>query len=157
VFGTGWLLDRQRTLLASVQRGWAWRLIIGAACIGVCLALAATEFGLRVEHDRAWRFVYALAYAAGLIACTLGFVGAGLRFLSRPSRSVRYLADASYWMYIAHLPLVMALQTAWAHVAAPWWLKFAAVVLATCALLLWSYKLWVRPTWIGALLNGQRR
>ena len=62
-----------------------------------------------------------------------------MRFLSAPSRPLRYLADASYWMYIAHLPLVMALQTAWMGLGAPWWLKFAAVVLATCALLLWSY------------------
>jgi len=84
-------------------------------------------------------------------------IGAGMRFLSAPSRPLRYLADASYWMYIAHLPLVMALQTAWMGLGAPWWLKFAAVVLAGCALLLWSYRLWVRPTWIGALLNGSRR
>jgi glucan biosynthesis protein C len=144
-------------LLASVQRGWAARLAIGMVCAVVCLVLAASEFGLRVEQERAWRFVYALVYALALIGCTLGFVGAGLRFLSRPSRRVRYLADASYWMYIAHLPLVMALQTAWMHLGAPWWLKYAAVVLATCALLLWSYKLWVRSTWLGALLNGARR
>jgi peptidoglycan/LPS O-acetylase OafA/YrhL len=157
VFGIGWLLDRQRTLLASVQRGWATRLAIGGVCSGVCLVLAATEFGLRVEHDRAWRFGYALSYATGLLGCTLGLVGAGLRFLSEPSRALRYLAEASYWMYIAHLPLVMALQTACMQVEAPWWLKYAAVVLATAALLLWSYKLWVRPTWLGALLNGSRR
>jgi peptidoglycan/LPS O-acetylase OafA/YrhL len=157
VFGIGWLLDRQRTLLASLQRGWAPRLAIGAVCSGVCLVLAASDFGLRVEHDRAWRFGYALSYATGLLGCTLGLVGAGLRFLSHPSPARRYLADASYWMYVAHLPLVMALQTACMQVEAPWWLKYAAVVLATAALLLWSYKLWVRPTWIGALLNGSRR
>jgi peptidoglycan/LPS O-acetylase OafA/YrhL len=157
VFGIGWLIDRQRTLLASVQRGWAVRLAAGAVFTVVCLALAASEFGQRVEHDTRWRFAYALSYAIALIGCTLGFIGAGLRFLSTPSRTVRYLADASYWMYIAHLPLVMALQTAWMHLGAPWWLKYVAVVLAANALLLWSYKLWVRPTWIGALLNGSRR
>lgn len=157
VFGIGWLIDRQRALLACIERGWTARLVIGAACAVVCLALAARESGMHVEHDPLWRFVYASAYALALIACTLGCIGAGLRFLSRPSRTVRYLADASYWMYIAHLPLVMALQTAWMDLGAPWWLKFPVVVLVACALLLWSYKLWVRPTWIGALLNGSRR
>jgi peptidoglycan/LPS O-acetylase OafA/YrhL len=126
-------------------------------CAGGCYALAVTEFGLRVDHDPRWRLVYALGYASGLIGCTLGCVGAGLRFLATPSAKVRYLADASYWMYLAHVPLVMALQAALMHLEAPWWLKFPAVVLGACALLLWSYRLWVRPTWIGALLNGARR
>lgn len=157
VFGIGWLIDRQRALLDHVERGWSARLVIGALATVVCLALVASQFGARVEHDPLWRFVYALAYALALIGCTLGCIGAGLRFLSRPSRTVRYLADASYWMYIAHLPLVMALQTAWMDLAAPWWLKFAAVGLASCALLLWSYRSWVRPTWLGALLNGTRK
>jgi glucans biosynthesis protein C len=157
VFGVGWLIDRQRALLERLQHGWMLRLLVGVVCTLACLVLAATEFGLRVEHDPWWRLLYALAYALALIGWTLGLVGAGVRWLAAPSPSVRYLADASYWMYIAHLPLVMALQTAWVHVVAPWWLKFAAVVLVACALLLWSYKLWVRPTWIGALLNGSRR
>jgi glucan biosynthesis protein C len=157
VFGIGWMIDRQRALLAGVERGWATRAAIGAGFALVCLALAASEFGLRVEHESLWRWLYALAYALALVGCTLGLIGAGLRFLSAPSRPLRYLADASYWMYIAHLPLVMALQTAWMGLGAPWWLKFAAVVLASCALLLWTYRLWVRPTWIGALLNGSRR
>jgi glucan biosynthesis protein C len=157
VFGIGWMIDRQRALLASVERGWATRAAIGAVFALVCLALAASEFGLRVEHEPLWRWLYALAYALALVGCTLGLIGAGMRFLSAPSSPLRYLADASYWMYIAHLPLVMALQTAWMGLGAPWWLKFAAVVLATCALLLWSYRLWVRSTWIGALLNGSRR
>ncbi|HSW27729.1 MAG TPA: acyltransferase family protein [Burkholderiaceae bacterium] len=157
VFGIGWLIDRQRALLAHLRHGWALRLVLGLACAAGCYALAVSEFGLRVDHDARWRLVYALGYASGLIGCTLGCVGAGLRFLAAPSAPVRYLADASYWMYLAHLPLVMALQAALMHMDAPWWLKFSAVVLGACALLLWSYRLWVRPTWIGALLNGSRR
>ena len=157
VFGIGWLIDRQRALLASVERGWATRGAIGAVFAFVCLASPPASSACASNTSRSWRWVYALAYALALIGCTLGSIGAGLRFLSAPSRPLRYVADASYWMYIAHLPLVMALQTAWMGLGAPWWLKFAAVVLASCALLLWSYRLWVRPTWIGALLNGSRR
>ncbi|MGB8853343.1 MAG: hypothetical protein WCC69_07250 [Pirellulales bacterium] len=31
--------------------------------------------------------------------------------MARPSAAVRWLADASYWMYLAHLPLVILLQS----------------------------------------------
>ena len=37
-----------------------------------------------------------------------GIVGAFVRLLDRPSPIVRYVSDASYWMYIVHLPIVIA-------------------------------------------------
>ena len=39
-----------------------------------------------------------------------GLTGAALRFLSNYSAMRRYIADASYWIYLAHLPVVAALQ-----------------------------------------------
>lgn len=157
VFGIGWLLDRQRELLATLQRGWAQQVVIGGVFLLACIALAGPELAPRVDGHAGWRLAYALCYALALMALSLGLIGAGLRFMNRPSPTVRYLADAAYWIYIAHLPLVMAFQVALANLAAPWWLKLPVVVLGTCALLLWSYRVWVRPTWVGALLNGARR
>jgi hypothetical protein len=158
VFALGWLIDRDRSLLAALRHGWALRLAIGLACAVGCLFLAGTESGVQlVEREPPWRWLYGAGYALGLVGCTLGLVGLGVRYLDAPMPRVRYLADASYWMYVAHLPLVMALQSLLMDVAAPWALKFIAVNAATLALLLWSYARWVRPTWIGALLNGQRR
>jgi peptidoglycan/LPS O-acetylase OafA/YrhL len=158
VFGLGWLIDRDRALLSALGDGWALRLTVGLGCAAAGLLLAGTEFGLRVvDREAPWRWLYGTAYALGLTGCTLGLVGWGVRHLDAPMPCVRYLADASYWMYVAHLPLVMALQSLLMDVPAPWALKFIAVNAATLALLLWSYARWVRPTWIGALLNGQRR
>ncbi len=39
-----------------------------------------------------------------------GLTGAALRFLSGHHPAIRYVADSSYWIYIAHLPVVMAFQ-----------------------------------------------
>ena len=36
----------------------------------------------------------------------------------------RYLADASYWLYLIHLPILMALQVAVSHLYWPWPVKF---------------------------------
>ena len=41
-----------------------------------------------------------------------GLVGAFKALLSKQNKSVRYLSDASYWMYLAHLPLVYFAQGA---------------------------------------------
>lgn len=69
---------------------------------------------------------------------------------------VRYLCDASYWIYLGHLPLVMALQT----FAVDWpmhhHLKFLAVCGLTTGILLVLYRYAVRYTFIGRGLNGRR-
>jgi peptidoglycan/LPS O-acetylase OafA/YrhL len=78
------------------------------------------------------------------------------RFVTQEWPWIRYLSDASYWMYLAHLPLVIAAQL-WVRdwpLAAAW--KFLLVCGAVFALLLVSYEYLVRYTWIGALLNGQK-
>ena len=101
--------------------------------------------------------VYAIAYALAGWSWTFAIVGLGLRFLSGHSPARRYLADASYWIYIAHLPLVMALQVAMSRVAWPWFVEFAVVLGTSFALLLLSYDLLVRNSFIGSWLNGRRK
>ena len=52
---------------------------------------------------------------------------------------IRYLADASYWVYLCHLPLVGYLQLGLYHLDLPAAVKFALVVAGTAALALLSY------------------
>ena len=87
---------------------------------------------------------------------SIGMMGLFHATLNRPSSLLRYLSDASYWLYLTHLPLVIALQA----IVRPWpypaILKFAVVNFATLFLLLVTYHLCVRYTWIGLVLNGRR-
>jgi hypothetical protein len=69
---------------------------------------------------------------------------------------VRYLSDSSYWLYLAHLPLVVAGQIVLRGVAWPPFAKFVVLTVVSTALLLASYEWCVRRTWIGVLLNGKR-
>jgi glucans biosynthesis protein C len=102
-------------------------------------------------------------FAAGLcISLTLWYwnlflVGFALKHLSAPSSLARYWADSSYWLYIAHLPLVTALQVIAWQVHWHWSIELALILAISTALLLLSYKLFVRSTWLGAILNGTRR
>src|SRR5262249_58125176 len=85
-----------------------------------------------------------------------GLLGLFLRLVHRETRAVRYLADASYWLYLAHMPVLLAFQIAVADTgwtpAAKAWIVLGASVIA----LFVSYHLAVRPTWVGAILNGRR-
>jgi peptidoglycan/LPS O-acetylase OafA/YrhL len=67
------------------------------------------------------------------------------------------VADASYWIYLVHLPLVVWLQVAVAEWPIHWSYKLALVSGVTLGMALLSYDLLVRSTFLGGLLNGRRR
>jgi hypothetical protein len=54
------------------------------------------------------------------------------------------------------MPIVMALQVAVSQLDWPWPAKFATILAVALPLMLASYQLLVRYTFIGALLNGRR-
>ncbi|MGO1975099.1 MAG: acyltransferase family protein [Propionibacteriaceae bacterium] len=89
-------------------------------------------------------------------AWTFALIGLCLRFLSRESRVVRYLADASYWSYLMHLPIVLGLGILFADLDWPIMVKLILTCAITAAILLLSYDLLVRSTWIGKWLNGRQ-
>jgi peptidoglycan/LPS O-acetylase OafA/YrhL len=88
---------------------------------------------------------------------TFGLIGLAVRYLDRPIRPVRYLSDASYWMYLVHLPLVVWAAALLRGVAVPPLAKTAIVLVAVVPVLLVSYRHGVRSTTIGVWLNGRRR
>ena len=157
VFAIGWMFDRQRHLLRVLSDRWPVNFFLGLAATLVCLHLAGVEASFAVIQGQHDRLLYASAYGVALIYWTLAFVGAGVRYMSRESSVVRYVSDASYWMYIVHLPVVMALQTAFMLAELHWAIKFLLIIALSSAFLLITYHYCVRPTWIGFLLNGRRR
>ena len=86
---------------------------------------------------------------------TLWCLLAGKRWLDRKRATMRWLADASYWVYLVHLPLLFAIQYRLLDLQMHWSAKFAIATTATFALSFASYQWLVRPTPIGWLLDGK--
>lgn len=156
-FAVGWWLQGQRHLLDVLRRGLAPYFVlalISFLILGACL-------GVRINrNDPSFTALKLVALvAASLYAwfMTFAMTGLFLRVAAQRREWVRYLADASYWCYLCHVPLVMVLQIAVWSWPANAWLKFGLVLSITMAVLLASYHGLVRYTWVGRLLNGQRR
>ena len=156
VFSLGWLLDRQRHLLQIVKKNWLFNFVVGLIAVFICFRLAGLESNWLPLPDENDRVTYAVCYSVALTSWTFAFIGAGLQFFDNENPLIRYLADASYWMYIFHLPIVFFLQTALMEVHLHWALKFLLINVLTCIPLLLTYHWWVRSSWVGALLNGRR-
>lgn len=156
VFLLGWVLDRQRHLLQSIQKRCLVNLVIGLATTIGCLQIAGWQSDLYANPIPAWHLVYACSYGIALVALSLAFIGGGMVFFSKENPFIRYLADASYWIYILHLPIVFALQTLLMDVPWHWTIKFPLIIVLTCIPLVLTYHWLVRSTWIGAIMNGKR-
>ena len=156
-FGVGVLLDRRRDLLKRMEV-WApvWSgLALGAGTTALMLSGGPTPV-LTPMTDPATRAMAAAAFGVATYASMFAVVGLALRFWSGHSPVRRYLADASYWIYIVHLPLVMAAQVVVKDWPLVWPVKLAIVVVGVMVVCLASYELMVRHGMMGRWLNGRR-
>ena len=168
-FGFGWMVLRRRETLDGFRRpAWGF-LAAGILCffvyrhfldLGCTLVSERTCMGAddgsaggsRGEHHL--QAVVFLALSMWLMAYSL--IGLFLRYLDKPSARWRYMADASYWIYIVHVPFVMLLPLLLATVPLPGIVKLVLVSVTATALILVIYRYCVRPTFIGKQLNGRR-
>lgn len=151
----GWLVQRQPGHLQVIQRRWPLYLGLALAGTAVCGVLLGGASPV-IPVPSASRLIWAVAYQIAAWSWMLAITGAALRFLSDYSAPRRYLADASYWIYLAHLPVVVGIAVVIGHWPLHWTVKFPLTVGLALALLLLSYHYLVRPTFAGALLNGRR-
>ncbi|MBS0294740.1 MAG: acyltransferase family protein [Proteobacteria bacterium] len=155
-FGLGWLLNRRIDLLQALQRRWLLNLVLATGLIVACVFQAGPEPRLTPMPRDGAKLIYAGCYVLAIWTSTFALIGLAQRFLSGYSAARRYLADASYWLYLIHLPVVMAGQILVARLDWPWPLKFAAILGVSVPLMLVSYQLLVRHSFIGRILNGPR-
>ncbi len=155
-FAFGWLLHRQAHLLQIFEKRWPLHLTVAVTATFGCLAYigmkANTDFA---SHDlETW--AYAAGFALAIWSWSFAIVGLALRFLAGYSALRRYVADASYWLYLIHLPIVFALQIVLSQLPWPGLLKFALILAISFPIMFASYHYFVRSTFIGGVLNGRR-
>ncbi len=147
-FLLGALIYARPALLQSLN-GWLWPLLL--------VGLASHIYFIARVPAAAGHWLMALSESLTAVCMTFACLLAGARWLNRRRGAFRYIADASYWIYLVHLPLLFMLQYLLLDVTWPSPIEFTLSVLATFALALLSYALLVRHTPIGWLLNGRRK
>lgn len=132
-FAWGWLVHaRPEQLQRYADHAWHALALAPALLAPIVLALHA---GTRPP-------VYAVV-ASGLfsIAMIIGFLGLCIRYARHAHPVLRRASRASYWFYVAHLPLVVLLQIVLANSALPGPLKYALIVTVTTLVCLATYEL----------------
>ena len=152
-FCFGWLMYRRRDIIEPF--GARWKLPM-AAGIASTLGYLVVTVG-KVIVDPTLHHVVGCALAGlSMWMLIFGIVGLFVSTLAHPRPIVRYLSDASYWMYIVHLPFAIGVPGLLATWPAPAIVKFTITLTVTSAVTVVSYHYLVRATAVGALLNGRR-
>jgi peptidoglycan/LPS O-acetylase OafA/YrhL len=130
----------------ATRLGRHWKLLLPGSTV---LFVA----GLMTMNDRLLATVLQPAYAWTM---SLALIGLFRGLFPHPRAAVTWLADASYWMYLIHVPLVLAAQLLVRGWPLPAGVKFLLILAGVTATLVASYRWCVRYTAIGTLLNGPR-
>jgi peptidoglycan/LPS O-acetylase OafA/YrhL len=150
-FFFGWLLFTNADLLDTLRRR-AWLYTVVAAVASIANLVLIYSF---VDRDTPF-YASRIAHALAMWCFIFGITGLFLRYLGGHSPLRRYLCDSSYFLYIVHLPVIIAFQLLLRDVPLPPLAKIPLVLVATIAVLLPLYRYAVRPTFVGAVLNGRR-
>lgn len=154
-FCFGWGLYRHRHLLDAFPRLHPAALLLTLPCL--LLAAGAIDKQLALRPVRHWLAFTASAALNAVMAWLIIFVliGLFLRHCSAPSPRARYLSDSAYWLYLAHPPVLVLIQMPLLRLSWPAELKFVLGLVLALPALFFTYDRWVRPTWLGAILNGR--
>ena len=150
-FFFGWLLYHTRDLLEVLNRR-AW--LYGLPGLALCVTYVVLIYS--IPHGDSGFYILRAVLALAMWCLIFGITGLFLRYFSGHSPLWRYLCDSSYFIYIAHLPVILLLQLVTFNVPLPAVIMAPIVLIVTTVALLPIYAYAVRPTFLGALLNGRR-
>jgi len=154
-FALGWFWKQQLIDKApgSTQVS-AVRLLVGAGLVG-CLLILPLKWHLEQETQPAAIALAPYLFATFGLLMTAGLFQLALNFPPGPLPAfVRFLAKASFWIYLFHHPLTGLINIDFKAVR---WDPFLEFVLSTgivLGLCLATFEVGVRRTWLGKILNG---
>ena len=163
-FGVGWIVYAHREVVSQLEN-WSWlRLFLAMVLLAVVLVL--TVYYKHSTSDwKAGPPVIDLELLFGLIqlvevtsvwVLVLALTGVCERIFRSEFRPVRYLVDASYWIYLMHLPLTFFIPALFRYWDIDGTLKMLVMMVLVTIPLLITYHLFIRGTAAGVVLNGRR-
>ena len=110
------------------------------------------EASKRRVFDKAFFFLWNFLVPVQVMLVLAIFVN----FFNVQSTKIKYISDASYWVYIIHLPLTHFIPGLFHQSSMNVFIKFTITSIIVTGICFTSYHYLVRSTFIGEFLNGRR-
>jgi len=155
-FATGMIAYHLRDAFFDSIVHWGRLLLLTIVFLVIFIAIVSATAAQNPEDPQAFVW-YGALFLGMYYALVCWFVLAIYkRLCDHFSRTARYLSESSYWVYLIHLPITVAVPMWIDHWPVHHSAKFGFVLLVTFAISLITFQLFVRSTVIGWLLNGKR-
>lgn len=152
-FFMGVILHRQRKNLHLHARFGKSYLCVAAVLFAVTLPMIHEHTSVALTGMRLGILVALLSLFAWFT--TFGLFAIFLRTSFSECPVMRYLSEASFWVYLIHLPFVALTQIAIVPLPVPTFGKYLLAGTTALALSLMTYHVFVRNRWLGAFLTGR--
>jgi len=152
-FFFGYVLYYNQQWINCFKKIYLLLFMLSIAPLGAYLLLRKGEFNLGDHLSKILMILSSVIFSWMMIIALIGWVSDKFK---RQNALIRYLSDASYWIYLIHLPVVLligGLLNDLIHIS---FLAWVLNILATSFLTILSYHFLVRSTIIGKLLNGRK-
>jgi len=137
----------------DIQVSRWWTLVLLPALTVVLFGGLALLYDIKENWAKPLSDVFQVAFA--WLMC-FGLMGLFRLIAARERSWVRYLSDASYWLYLWHLALIVIAFELLVDWRVSVHFKFTGMVVGVTVILLVVYQFGVRYTPIGTMLNGKR-
>lgn len=159
-FSLGWFLHRNQQLLEKFKKYWKSNLILSLIFLITVSLLFLLQFNQtliqRYMANPFFLIVFKSIYGLASMTTVFAFIGIMMVWFARQNKWVRYLSDASYWLYLIHLPVVVFFQVLVSPLSLHWAFKLCLIFIPSLLILFTSYHFLVRKTQIGWMLNGKK-
>ena len=156
-FGIGYWIHQHSYLIEKISTYAIPYLIIGSLLVLPLTYLYTVAHDVSQPNHNVYAVLIRVVGACQTVLLVGGVLGGFIRFFARENRTLRYISDAAYWLYLIHLPLVAWLQVWLLHGALPGIFRFWIIIAITTFITLITYQWMVRYTAIGSVLHGERR
>ena len=152
----GWILySRPKDFYFYESRGWIFLLL--ALGLGYpAFAWVSHNTHLLALHPELRYFIMLLNPLNSWLL-SLGLLGVFYRWCSVHNKIMSFLAEASYCFYLIQVPIILPLQAYFIFHNLPMFLKMIYVYIISLGIMTVFYLLFVRKTWLGMILNGERK
>lgn len=149
----GWQLASNREVLDKIQHYSRALLIAGLLVFFpvFCFLYINYFHSILIKHVGV-----SLFYLSGWFT-TLGLVGWFVKSCHKKSKLINYLADASYWIYLVQIPIILMLQGMLQYADLSIYSKFLLVSGITFLICIAGYQLFVRKRKWMAYIDGHAR
>jgi glucan biosynthesis protein C len=109
-----------------------------------------------ISEEDVWGILYVTLKVINAVLFSYALIGLTEAKFGNQNSILRYVSDASYWIYLIHLPLVTLITFSMFQITLFIEIKFMIAILLTSLIGFVTYKYFVRSTVIGILLNGKK-